>query len=760
MPTETKPTLTTIAALASKFINQTNRHVFLTGKAGTGKTTFLRYIIDHTHKKAVVVAPTGIAAINAGGVTIHSLFQLPFGTFLPQNIYLNESLMESRINTPESFIKNLKMQDRKRRLLREIELLIIDEVSMLRADLLDALDTVLQHIRRKRIPFGGVQILFIGDMLQLSPVVKDNEWDLLKSYYDSIYFFDALALKGNPPVYLELDKIYRQSDQEFINILNNLRNNTVTKEDIEVLNTYYDPDFQPISNQNIITLTTHNNRADTINLQSLEELKGKVYQYEAVIEGEFPAYNYPVENCISLKKNAQIMFIKNDTAEEKRFFNGKLATIINLSEDEIEAEFEGGKETIKIEKHKWENIRYVLNDVTNEIEEEILGSYTQYPIKLAWAITIHKSQGLTFEKAVIDIGRAFAPGQVYVALSRLKSLKGLVLMSAIQESAITIDEKITAFGEQQTSPDFLEKMVQDESLRYLEEYILMSFDFSTLLYLIKQHAEDYAKDEQVNDAIFESFTHALRNQIFELSQHANKFIRQLYKLFGEKEGHYLAAIVGRVKAAKEYFLPLLQHHSNLVLAQVADNKNSKKKKTYCRDLQLIDAAIYKQMELIKKAEAILISFLDNKEFTKLDADKALNHLQRTEQINTTIGNIKVTIHSAKNAGKDETKKEKKPVTKKVSLDLYQAGKSMEEISKERGLTLTTIEGHLAHFVGTGDIDVLLFIAEDRLKAASTVVDQNQRLSLSELLPLLPKGYTYWELKMAIAYLKFKESVKH
>lgn len=760
MPTETKPTLTTIAALASKFINQTNRHIFLTGKAGTGKTTFLRYIIDHTHKKAVVVAPTGIAAINAGGVTIHSLFQLPFGTFLPQNIYLNESLMESRVNTPESFIKNLKMQDRKRRLLREIELLIIDEVSMLRADLLDALDTVLQHVRRKRIPFGGVQILFIGDMLQLSPVVKDNEWDLLKSSYDSIYFFDALALKGNPPVYLELDKIYRQSDQEFIDILNNLRNNTVTKEDIEVLNSYYDPDFQPISNQNIITLTTHNNRADSINQQSLEELRGKMYQYEAVIEGEFPAYNYPVENCISLKKNAQIMFIKNDTAEEKRFFNGKLATIISLSDDEIEAEFEGGKETIKIEKHKWENIRYVLNDTTNEIEEEILGSYTQYPIKLAWAITIHKSQGLTFEKAVIDIGRAFAPGQVYVALSRLKSLKGLVLMSAIQESSITIDEKITAFGKQQTSPDSLEMMVQDESLRYLEEYILMSFDFSTLLYLIKQHAEDYAKDEQVNDAIFVSFTHSLRNQIFELSQHAGKFIKQLHKLFGEKERLYLFAIAGRVKAAKEYFLPLLQHHSNIVLAQVAANKNNKKKKTYVRDLQLIDAAIYKQMELIKKAEALLLSHLENKEFTKLDADKALNHLQRTEQIYTTIGNMQVTTYSAKNIGQDESKKEKKPDTKKVSLDLYQSGKSMEEISKERGLSMTTIEGHLAHFVGTGDIDALLFIQEDRLKAASTIVDQNPRLSLSELMPLLPKGYSYGELKMAIAYVKFKESAKH
>ncbi len=757
--TDTKPTLTSIAELASKFINQTNRHIFLTGKAGTGKTTFLHHIMSHTHKKAVVVAPTGIAAINAGGVTIHSLFQLPFGTFLPQNIFLSDNMMEGRINTPESFIRNLKMQDRKRRLLREIELLIIDEVSMLRADLLDALNTVMQHITKKRVPFGGVQILFIGDMLQLSPVVKDHEWDLLKSYYDSIYFFDALALRENPPIYLELDKIYRQSDQEFIDILNNLRNNTVTSKDIEILNRHYDPDFQPVSNQNIITLTTHNKRADSINLQSLEELRGKTHNYEAIIEDEFSEFNYPVERVISLKVNAQIMFIKNDTAEEKRFFNGKLATIINLSEDEIEAEFEGGKETIKIEKHTWDNIRYRLNETTNEIEEEVLGSYTQYPIKLAWAITVHKSQGLTFEKAVVDIGRAFAPGQVYVALSRLKSLSGLILLSYINENSISIDEKITAFGEKKESAASLQKIVEEESLNYLEEYVLKSFDFMGLYYAVRNHAEEYAKDELVNDAIFESFTSLLKNNIYGMSQHAEKFVKQLKHLFALKEMSYMSTLLDRVKSAKEYFLPLLQENSTLVLKQIAENKNNKKKKTYIKDLQVVDAAIYKQIEQIKKSEAILFHTIENKEFTKADADFALNHNVRNEHIKTTIGEVKMTIHTVKSPKVDAEKKEKKTDTKKISFELFNAGKSIEEIAAERHLALTTIEGHLAYYVGLGSIDVLQFISETKLHQALEVIEKNPNLFLSDLMPLLPAGFNYKELKMAVAHFKFKSDMK-
>lgn len=360
--------------IATKFINRTGKHLFLTGKAGTGKTTFLKQIIEHTHKNAVIAAPTGIAAINAGGVTLHSLFQLPFGSFIPSDAPLNMSVT-TQVTTPKQLTRNLQMHTSKRRLLQEIELLIIDEVSMLRADLLDAIDTILRYVRRKRnLPFGGVQILFIGDLHQLPPVVKDGEWSMLCEYYKSIHFFEALALGGQKPVYIELEKIYRQTDSRFISLLNNFRENKVSRDDINTLNKCLKPDFKPENSDGYIHLTTHNRIADEINRKALQRLPGESFQYSCEIEGNFLEHQYPIDPILELKEGAQVMFIKNDYSGQQRYFNGKIGVVTELGEEQIEVGFLDGSDPAWVERYEWQNKKFTLNKTSNEIEEDLLGA--------------------------------------------------------------------------------------------------------------------------------------------------------------------------------------------------------------------------------------------------------------------------------------------------------------------------------------------------------------------------------------------------
>jgi ATP-dependent exoDNAse (exonuclease V) alpha subunit len=404
-----------------QFINQTQQSVFLTGKAGTGKTTLLREIIQTTHKNTVVVAPTGIAALNAGGVTIHSMFQLPFGGFIPENSSPHFD-QYSKFETKATLRRNFKMSGLKKTVIKNMELLIIDEVSMLRPDLLDAIDCVLQSVRKKSQPFGGVQALFIGDLLQLPPVIKDDEWRTLKNYYSGKFFFHSHFVQQNPPLYVELSKIFRQTDEKFISVLNNLRNNRITTADMTILNEFVKPNFDLKANEGYITLTTHNAKADNMNAQALKDLQGELFTYPATIVDDFPEKIFPVEHNLQLKVGAQIMFIKNDLSLEKRFFNGKMGIIKSLAKEEIVVHFPDDNKTIEVERYEWENIRYKIDDNTKEIEDEILGTFTHYPIKLAWAITVHKSQGLTFDKAALDVSQVFMPGQAYVALSRLRSL--------------------------------------------------------------------------------------------------------------------------------------------------------------------------------------------------------------------------------------------------------------------------------------------------------------------------------------------------
>ena len=488
--------MSSIAHLAEKFINQSNKNVFLTGKAGTGKTTFLKEIVATSHKKMVVVAPTGIAAINAEGVTIHSMFQLPFGAHLPVDKINDYS--GGQINSRSNIRKNFRLGGIKQKLLKELELLIIDEVSMLRADLLDAIDFVLRFTRKKsNLPFGGVQVLFIGDLLQLPPVVNGGEWNYLKSYYASAFFFDAVVLKNNPPVYIELDKVYRQQDQKFIQLLNNFREDKVTEQDVSLLNKHYQENYSGKVQDEFIMLTTHNKKAEDLNNTKLKELSGKIHHFKAWIDGDFKESAYPLPYELSLKVGAQVMFVKNDPSGEQQFYNGKIGKIVSLTDNEIEVGFKGVEETVMVEKYEWQNIKYELDPSTNEIIESVKGTFTTYPIKLAWAITVHKSQGLSFDKAVLDLEGAFASGQVYVALSRLRSLEGLVLTSKINFNSLGKNHQVSSYANQnKQGVEVLEKNANHAARTYLRDYLLEVFDFRRLLDELKDHVISYTEKKK------------------------------------------------------------------------------------------------------------------------------------------------------------------------------------------------------------------------------------------------------------------------
>ena len=403
-----------------QLINQTNQNIFLTGKAGTGKTTLLKKITSTTYKNHIIVAPTGVAAINAGGVTIHSMFQLPFLPLLPTDYYSNYT-GQPTFETRKTILRHFKVRADKRAILNSLELLIIDEVSMLRPDTLDAIDIMLQYVRFNKKPFGGVQVLFIGDLMQLPPIIRNHEWDVMSQYYDGKFFFHAHVLREEQPIYIELTKIWRQDDAYFINILQKLRMNEIDEEVIEALSPYVDTNFDTKHNPGYIVLTTHNQQADTINEEALADLREKEYSFDAEIVDDFPENFYPIDKELRLKRGAQVMFIKNDMSFEKRYYNGKIGFVKSISGGELIVRFPEENMEIEVDKFTWENIRYTVNPMTQEIQEDIQGTFTQYPLRLAWAITVHKSQGLTFEKAAIDISKIFAPGQAYVALSRLTS---------------------------------------------------------------------------------------------------------------------------------------------------------------------------------------------------------------------------------------------------------------------------------------------------------------------------------------------------
>ncbi len=595
-----------VFTLAEEFIHRTSRPVFLTGKAGTGKTTFLRHIKETTSKETVVVAPTGVAAIHAGGTTIHSFFQLPFSPFIPEIIRGSEH--SSNLSDKYSLLQNLKIESEKRKLFRQLELLIIDEVSMVRCDVLDAIDTILRHFRRRPfIPFGGVQVLFIGDLFQLPPVVPDDQWAILNNYYQGPFFFHAKVLENSRPLYLELKKIYRQTDDRFIEILNNIRNNEVEEEDLIKLNDRYIPGFEAPSEQHYITLTTHNYKADTINANALSRLTTPLFSFEGEIEGDFPERNFPTDKVLNLKEGAQVMFIKNDMERIRRYYNGKIGTIKKIEEDKIVVIFPGESSELTVEKDTWNNIRYTVDPTSNKVEEEILGTFTQYAIRLAWAVTIHKSQGLTFERAIIDAGKSFAPGQVYVALSRCTSLDGVVLCSRIFRNSIMTDERVIQFAKEESSPEEATQILEKSRYQDVINSLLDVMDLSGVvdeIEIVQQSLEEkkFSKKKSALD-----FVDSLVKLISEQHHTSQKFQQQLKSLFIDiatpEDRDYLAA---RVEAGSQYFstqlftsfiVPLRIHQEQL--------KGKKGVKAYLKQIKNLIDILQIQIERIQKSVKIV-----------------------------------------------------------------------------------------------------------------------------------------------------------
>jgi len=734
-----------LQSIVSKYINTTNCSVFLTGKAGTGKTTLLHQIKNHTHKNMVVAAPTGIAAINAGGVTLHSLFQLPFGAFIPDNDGMDTSRMQTlaHINTPRTLIKNLQMHTVKRNLIRQMELLVIDEVSMLRADLLDAIDLICRHVRRQhQTPFGGLQVLFIGDLLQLPPVVKNDEWSYLKKYYRSAFFFDAQVMQYSQPVHIELEKVYRQSDTVFINLLNNLRDNKITKSDIDLLNQYYQPGFSQKSNDGYIQLTTHNAIADQKNKECLEELKSKSYSYSSTIKGDFKEHQYPLQEVMQFKKGAQVMFIKNDFSGQQRYFNGKIGTISTITRDEIEVTFSDGSDPVWVEPYTWENKKYTLNKETNEVEENVVGEFKQFPLKLAWAITVHKSQGLTFDKAIIDVGKAFAAGQIYVALSRLTSLDGLVLATPVPNQGIAVDESLNAFTQKKLSQDDLMPILNVESQKYFNDFVLKAFDFTDLVVALHQHVKSYTKDEKRSaKQQYKEWAETVLKDTEPLQGVANSFRAQVYRIVSDAQSNYVLHLTERVVKAISYFHdPLKSCHTNIIkhIDQVSAKKGVKK---YVTELKELAAKYYALMQNMLKARALLESAQKGLDVNKEDIEKPDLEAQSNEK------------EPNSKAKKEKGVKVPKVATYLVTCALYKQGKDIEAIAQERGLVKTTIESHIARCIKEGILALNDFVGHEPRQAIEKGVRLSGATALSEIREYLKYEYSYAEIKYVLAWME-------
>jgi len=544
--------------LAEDFVQYTRSHIFLTGKAGTGKTTFLTRLKENTVKRMIITAPTGVAAINAGGVTLHSFFQLPFGPFIPGS----EACEQSRQRL-------FRFSKEKKRIIKSLDLLVIDEISMVRADLLDSVDAVLRRHRRNDQPFGGVQLLMIGDLHQLSPVAKQDEWQLLKQYYESVYFFSSHALDQAELLTIELKHIYRQSDARFIKLLNRVRDNRLDAATIEIINQCYIENFTPKKDEGYITLTTHNNSADSINKSRLSALRAKEHRFEAEVSGEFPEHTFPTPGTLVLKVGAQVMFLRNDTSIEKRYYNGKIGKIKTISGRQICITCPGESEDIMVEAVEWENIKYKVDQENKEIQEDIIGKFKQFPLKLAWAITIHKSQGLTFDKAVIDAESAFAQGQVYVALSRCKTLAGMVLSSRIPARGIETDDSVLNFIEKARQNPPSENRLQAAKVFYQQQLLLECFDFqllhNRLNYFVRLLAGNTSLVQISGASDLVRLRQLADKQIFTVSE---KFKQQLRTIFIQQSlPESDAYILERISKASEWF----QDNFSLIFDDLVQN---------------------------------------------------------------------------------------------------------------------------------------------------------------------------------------------
>ncbi|WP_282136734.1 helix-turn-helix domain-containing protein [Seonamhaeicola maritimus] len=802
--------------LAWDFVNQTNRSIFLTGKAGTGKTTFLHRLKMHSLKRLVVVAPTGVAAINAKGVTIHSFFQMPFGPILP----------DTDLNASKGF--NRKFSKTKINIIKSMDLLVIDEISMVRADLLDGIDRTLRRFRNRNKVFGGVQVLMIGDLQQLSPVIKEQEWDLLKHVYKNGFFFSSKAFETCSAITIELKHIYRQENPKFIEMLNAIRNNNLTEEVANELNKRCIPDFTPEPNEGYISLTTHNNKAEATNRIELEKLTTKKQNYRAEIDGKFPEYSYPNKKTLELKVGAQVMFVKNDSSPEKRYFNGKIGKVIHLDADEVVVHCPDDDFNIIVTPEIWENINYSVDVETKAITEEKIGSYTQMPLRLAWSITIHKSQGLTFEKAIIDAGSAFAHGQTYVALSRCKSLEGLVLKSKIHSNQIISDGNVISFNEQaeENAPD--EKVLTDSQKNFQLDLISEVFEFYPFLYPLNRILDIYYKNRTVVEGPIEAIFLPIKECVANLLKVANGFNAQLNQLSSEilaveeseviQERFIKAINYFKIETETKISEPLktfafttdnqaigkeitkhLDSFEELLIVKTAYYKGLVNGFETKQFLELRAKSVFIGKDKPKKSRKAIIDGTTNVElFEKLRIlrndiakEKDLIHYQIFSQkalyeICETLPTTKQELLQVGGMGKtrvdkygalilkvirtyceehdiemtadidifEEIKpKRKKGDTKKESLALFQKGKSVQEIAGFRELNENTVFGHLAGFIPTGEVNVTDLISETHYQELKSLIPQKTFENISDLKHQVDQKYSYGELRLVLEELK-------
>ena len=707
--------------LAWEFVEHTEQSIFLTGKAGTGKTTFLKMVKKHSGKRLIVVAPTGVAAINAGGVTIHSFFQLPLSPFIPN------ATVRERYNFGKE----------KRKIIRTLDMLIIDEISMVRSDLLDAIDAVLRRYRQHDRPFGGVQLLMIGDLQQLTPVVTPADEALLRPYYDTPYFFGSHALQQTPYVTIQLQKVYRQQDETFLNILNHLRENTLSSTDLQVLNNRYQPHFQPRQEEGYIRLTTHNNKADSYNDMRLEQLTATAYHYMASIKGTFPEYSYPTSESLVFKVGAQVMFIKNDSSAEHLFYNGKIGHIIYLDDSHIEVLCPGDEHSIVVEKQTWENTTYKINEATKEIEPTVQGTFSQYPLRLAWAITIHKSQGLTFDRAIIDAGSSFASGQVYVALSRCKTLEGLVLASPITAEAIINDQGVA---------DYINRQ-DEEARKSIAQLPRLKDDYERFqLIELFQFMDIWRAEEMLCRLLIEFFHN--HSKLILIHKSTVKELQEKVNVIAYKWTTYISQLtieqihdpqfLERVVASANYFKNTLKHYLEDLIEQTLEVKSNNKVAMHRLDNYLTDL---REMYLAKKY--LLQTVITNGFTTE-------NYL-RAKQEALLMALDELSPTSQQRSKSTKKKKEKKENTKDITLQLLKSGLTPLQIATERKLTTSTIYTHLGYFVKEGVIDINEFMEQEHIQNIQQVIQKiginNGRTAIKALcLPTV----TYEEINLIIA----------
>ena len=715
--------------LAWRFVAETSTSVFLTGKAGTGKTTFLRRLREEVPKRMVVLAPTGVAAINAQGQTIHSFFQLPLGPMVPGGVRKEQG--------------HYRMGKDKKNLIRTLDLLVIDEISMVRCDVLDAVDAELRKYRDRTKPFGGVQLLLIGDLQQLAPVAVDHEWDILRSYYSTPYFYGSLALQQTPYVTIELKHIYRQQDAEFINLLAKIRSNSLDAGALQMLNARYVANFTPEAGEDWIRLTTHNRTAQQYNESQLEALPSRAYNFRAEVHKNFPESSYPADEILTLKKGAQVMFIKNDPSSAHEYYNGKIGLVHEFQDEGIVVYCKEDESYTVVPRLTWENTKYTMDPDTKEIREEVEGTFTQYPLRLAWAITVHKSQGLTFDHAVLDINASFTHGQVYVALSRCRTLQGLVLSSPLSPSSIIMDRNVGQYmndvlSRSEETVSHFPELRQAYLLQLLDEM----FDFRPL-----QRSYEHLQ------RVVEEHLYNSRPEFLNILRLAHpRFVAEIVNIglrFQQEYRHILAShepqpahLQERIHAAIGYFLPRIHEVLDEVFESTAIRIENKAVSTqYSNALEQLSSTFALQVGVLSrmaKQDFSIKVYLQSKAQAALDGDPLSSSDTRAAS-------------KAKAKPAPEKPKRKKGDTNRKSLEMLQSGLTIPQIAAERELRETTIAGHLTPYIRTGEvtIDQLVSPLQQRI-IRELIQSQRGAYSYNDLIEKLPKDVPAYAIRLVEA----------